>query len=48
MKRGKYDTCENFINYNEKRIICRLDNKDVDEDNWCKHHKSEDEEDEED
>lgn len=41
MGRGKYDTCENCINYDERREICRLDKKD----DWCKHHKSEDEED---
>ena len=43
MGRGKYDTCENCINYDERREICRLDK--IDKDDWCKHHKSEDEED---
>lgn len=32
MGRGKYDTCENCINYDERREICRLDKKDVDKD----------------
>lgn len=45
MGRGKYDTCENCINYDERREICRLDKKDTQKDDWCKHHKSEDEED---
>lgn len=45
MGRGKYDTCENCINYDERREICRLDKKEVDKDDCCKHHKSEDEED---
>lgn len=45
MGRGKYDTCENCINYDERREICRLDKQEVDKDDWCKHHKSEDEED---
>ena len=44
MGRGKYDTCENCINYDERREICRLDKSDVEKDDWCKHHKSEDEE----
>lgn len=38
MGKGKYDTCENCINYDERREICRLDKKEVDEDDWCKHH----------
>lgn len=25
MGRGKYDTCENCIHYDERREICRLD-----------------------
>ena len=44
MGRGKYDTCENCINYDKKREICRLDKSDVKKEDWCKHHKGEDEE----
>lgn len=32
MGRGKYDTCENCINYDERREICRLDKKDTEKD----------------
>lgn len=45
MGRGKYDTCENCIHYDERREICTLDKKEVEEDDWCKHNKSQDEED---
>lgn len=45
MGRGKYDTCENCINYDEKRERCWLSKKPTEKDEWCKHHKSEDEED---
>lgn len=45
MGRGKYDTCENCIHYDERREIYTLDKKEVEEDDWCKHHKSQDEED---
>lgn len=45
MGRGKNDTCENCIHYDERRKICTLDKKEVEEDDWCKHHESQDEED---
>ncbi|MDD3303742.1 MAG: hypothetical protein PHP54_02380 [Clostridia bacterium] len=47
MGRGKHDTCENCINASENRdgtYRCKLDRRDYEEDNWCKHHESEDEE----
>lgn len=40
MGRGKQDTCENCTNYDERREICRLDRKEVEKNNWCKHHNS--------
>lgn len=45
MGRGKHDTCENCIHYDERREICTLEKKEVEEDDWCKHHESQDEED---
>ena len=44
MGRGKYDTCENCTHYDERRGICLLDRKEVEESDWCKHHENEDEE----
>ena len=48
MGRGKYDCCNNCIHGSENRdgtYRCSLDKRDYEEDNWCKHHKSDDEED---
>lgn len=43
MGRGRHDTCENCIHYNERTGRCSLDRKEVEEDDWCKHHQGEDE-----
>ena len=49
MGRGKYDTCENCKNGSENKdgtYRCRLDKKDQQPDDWCKHHENIEEDDE--
>ncbi len=46
MGREKWDTCKNCIHSTDNKdgtYRCELDKKDQDENDWCKHHKSEDE-----
>lgn len=46
MGRGKKDTCENCVNAIENRddtYTCKLDKSTNEASDWCKYHKSEDE-----